>query len=504
MIPSSKTRKTLKQIHADGQAHGLKKTLGPFQLTMLGIGSIIGAGIYVMTGMAASLYAGPAILIAFAISGFACLFTALSYGELASVMPVAGSAYSYAYVSLGEVFAWVVGWLLLLEYGISDASVAAGFSGYVTSFLNDMGIHLPQAFTTSTLRTLSGTGQLVVGHSVDVVGGGVMLLVTGCLLFGVSENATLNAIIVLIKVLVLLVFIGVGLFHLHSANFVPFIPPSTGGFHFGIPGIFRASSIIFFAYVGFEAVSTAASEAHNPSRDVPIGIIVSLCVCTLIYMATAAVMIGVVPYGQLNVADPLAVAVNAMGVPWLASLLKLAAILGLFSVMLVLLYGQTRIFFVMAYDGLLPGFFSSLHPRFKTPWAGTMILGCVVAFAAATLPLDIISDLVSLGTAAAFGVVCFTVIWQRNTHPELERPFKVPLGGITIKGIWFGITPCLGILFCISMALPLMIDMVFSLVSGNPVPLLLLSAYLMIGAGAYFFYGRKHSRLSQHYKDLET
>ncbi|WP_203414791.1 APC family permease [Entomobacter blattae] len=485
-------------MQAELHSHGLKRSLGRFQLTMLGIGSIVGAGIYVMTGMAASVYAGPAILVSFVVAGLACLFTAFSYGELASVMPVSGSAYSYAYLSLGEVFAWGVGWLLLLEYGISDASVAAGFSGYLTSFLQDIGITMPQALVTPTLGT-TADGALVGHMSIDLLGAGAIGLVTFCLLLGVSENATINAIIVVIKILVLLVFVGLGVFYVHKANFTPFIPPATDGFHYGYSGIFRAASIIFFAYVGFEAVSTASSEARNPARDVPFGIIVSLLVCTLIYMATAAVMVGVVPYRELNVADPLAIAVNHMQMPWLGSILKLAAVTGLFSVMLVLLFGQTRIFYAMSYDGLLPAAFSKLHPRFATPWTGTLVIGVVVALATAFLPLDIISDLVSLGTATAFGVVCFTVIWQRNVHPELERPFKVPLGAIRIKNIWLGITPCLGIFFCLVMAGPLLIDMVLAFFRGNPVPLLLLLAYLLIGILAYICYGRKHSRLSKHY-----
>lgn len=492
-------RKSLAQIEAETNSHGLKRSLGALNLTMLGIGSTIGAGIYVMTGTAAANYAGPAILLSFLVAGLACLFTALSYGELASTMPVSGSAYTYAYASMGELAAWIVGWLLLLEYGISCAGVASGFSGYATSLLHDLGVTVPGWASTSFIQTLpgpNGTNLLDIGHGVNLVGAFASVVVTVLLVIGVSESATVNSIIVVLKVSVLLVFVVLGIKAIHPANWVPFIPPSQGGFRFGVPGIFRAASVIFFAYVGFEAVSTASAEARNPKRDVPIGIICSLVVCTVVYICVAAVMVGVVPYSQLNVADPLAIAVDAMHQSWLALFVKVGAVTGLCSVMLVLQYGQSRIFFTMARDGLLPQIFCVLHPRFRTPWLGTILLGIGVAAGTALLPIDIISDLVSLGTTTAFGIVCFTVIWQRNACPGLKPPFPVPLGAIRIRGLWIGIVPSLGILFALVMAGPLLIDMVTALLNHNPVPALLLVSYVAIGALCYILYGYRHSRLA--------
>ncbi|GFE92467.1 amino acid permease [Acetobacter persici] len=492
-------RKSLERIEQENGAQRLKRTLGPLQLTMLGVGSTIGAGIYVMTGTAAANYAGPSILLSFIVAGLACLFTALSYGELASAMPVSGSAYTYAYVSMGEACAWGVGWLLLLEYGISCAGVAAGFSGYAVSLLQDFGIQIPHALTTTTLQVIfdSAGRHISGGGRLDLVGAFSILVVTGLLILGVKESLRINTAIVFLKVGVLAVFVGVGLWQIHPSYWTPFIPPHEGGFRYGIPGIFRAASIIFFAYVGFEAVSTASSEARNPRRDIPAGIILSLLICTAVYMIVAAVLIGVVPWKLLDVADPLAVAVNAMHQSWLAFFVKIGAVIGLCSVLFGLLYAQSRIFFAMAEDGLLMPLFCTLHPRFCTPWVGTILLGVVVAIATATLPIDIIGDLVSLGTATAFGIVCFTVIWIRNTAPDFPRTFSVPGGGFTVKGLWIGYVPLLGILFCLIMAAPLFVDMIFALFSGDPVPATLLAIYCVCGWASYRFYGRKHSRLGQ-------
>ncbi|MBB2204831.1 APC family permease [Gluconacetobacter takamatsuzukensis] len=492
-------RKTIQQIESESQNHGLRRTLGPIQLMMLGVGSTIGAGIYVMTGTAAANYAGPAILLSFLVAGMACLFTALSYGELASTMPVSGSAYSYAYVSMGEGVAWAVGWLLLLEYGVSCAGVAAGFSGYATSLLHDLGVHVPTFLSTTLVQTLPTAhgASLLVAPRIDLVGALSVVVVTALLVLGIEESARINTLIVFIKVGVLMLFLFFGIRYVHPGNLLPFIPPSEGGFHFGVPGIFRAASVIFFAYVGFETVSTASSEARNPRRDVPLGIIGSLLFCTLVYMCVATVLIGVVPFRQLGVADPLAIAVDAIGQPWLALLVKVGAVVGLCSVILGLLYGQTRVFFTIARDGLLPPIFCRLHPTFRTPWVGTMVLGALVAVATATLPIDIISDLVSLGTAAAFGIVCFTVIWQRNARPDLPRPFSVPLGGIRIAGVWIGVAPALGILFCLIMAGPLFVDMIRALFNGNPLPMILLGTYVVLGILSYVFYGHSHSRLGR-------
>lgn len=492
-------RKSLEQIEAETHTHGLKRSLGALNLTMLGIGSTIGAGIYVMTGTAAANYAGPAILLSFVVACLACVFTALSYGELASTMPVSGSAYTYAYASMGELAAWVVGWLLLLEYGISCAGVASGFSGYATSLLHDLGVDVPAWYSTPLVQTLPGphgTTLLDIGHGTNLVGAFASVVVTILLVIGVQESATVNSVIVVLKVSVLLVFVVLGISAIHPANWTPFIPPSEGGFRYGVPGIFRAASVIFFAYVGFEAVSTASAEARNPRRDVPIGIITSLAICTVVYLCVAAVMTGVVPFRRLGVADPLAIAVDAMGQPWLALFVKIGAVTGLLSVMLVLQYGQSRIFFTIARDGLLPRVFCVLHPRFRTPWLGTILLGFGVAAATALLPIDIIGDLVSLGTTTAFGIVCFTVIWQRNACPGLRPPFPVPLGGIRVRGIWIGTVPMLGIFFALVMAVPLVMDITDALLNHDPIPALLLLAYVVIGALCYGFYGYRHSRLA--------
>lgn len=495
-------RKSLERIEQENGAQRLSRSLGPLQLTMLGVGSTIGAGIYVMTGTAAANYAGPSILLSFVVAGLACLFTALSYGELASAMPVSGSAYTYAYVSMGEAWAWGVGWLLLLEYGISCAGVAAGFSGYAVSFLQDFGVHIPHALSTTAMQVVFDGAHRHVSMSWqgDAIGAFSILVVTGLLILGVKESLRINTAIVFLKVGVLVVFVALGLWAIHPSYWTPFIPKYEGGFRYGLPGIFRAASIIFFAYVGFEAVSTASSEARNPRRDVPIGIVVSLLICTLVYIIVAAVLIGVVPWKTLDVADPLAIAVNAMKQPWLAVFVKIGAVVGLCSVLFGLLYAQSRIFFAMAEDGLLMPIFCNLHPKFKTPWIGTILLGGVVALATALLPIDIIGDLVSLGTATAFGIVCFTVIWIRNIAPESPRAFAVPGGGFYIKGFWVGYVPLLGMIFCLIMAAPLFIDMALALFAGDPVPALLLATYIVCGWACYRFYGRKHSRLGQEFK----
>ncbi len=493
-------RKPIADVEAEIASHGLKRTLGPLNLTMLGVGSTIGAGIYVMTGSAAAHYAGPAVLLSFLLAGLACAFTALSYGELASVMPVSGSAYTYAYVAVGEVFAWVTGWLLLLEYGISTAAVAAGFSGYATSLLADFGVHVPALLHSPLIETAQGAAggtTLVWSGGLDLVAAFASLLVTAILVIGVTESATVNSVIVVIKVSVLVVFVAFGVSAVRPSNWTPFIPAGTGGFHFGVPGIFRAASVIFFAYVGFEAVSCAAAEARNPRRDVPIGILGSLAICTVTYVLVAAVLTGIVPYQKLGVPDPLAIAVDAMHRPWLALLIKIGAVTGLCSVMLVLLYGQSRIFYTMSRDGLLPKLFHRLHPRFRTPWLGTILVGVATATAAATLPIDIISDLVSLGTTVAFGIVSFTVIWQRNARPDIIAPFRVPLGGMRVRGCWIGTVPALGIVFCVIMAAPLLIDLTTALFHGNPVPALLLLVYALLGAATYVGYGMRHSTLAR-------
>ena len=511
-------KKSVAQIQKEAAKSELKRTLGPINLMSLGIGAIIGAGIFVLTGQVAAANAGPAIMLSFVVAGIACGLAGLCYAELASTMPVSGSAYTYAYGTLGEVFAWIMGWLLVLEYGVAASTVAVGWSGYVVSILSDFGISQqlfpaiqyaggegPQWATPlvqlvqdagTTAFPLTGTFNLVAAVGIAAV--------CSLLVLGVSESANINNIIVVIKIVVLLTFIAVGIQYINPSNWVPFIPEATGQpGQFGVGGIFRGAAIIFFAYVGFEAVSTAAAEAKNPSRDVPIGILGALVVCTIIYMAVAAVMTGVVPYLELASPAPVAVAIDRMGLEWadtpiltpdgsplnlISFLIKIGAITGLSSVMLVLCYGQTRIFYTMARDGLLPRAFAVIHPKFRTPWIGTILLGVLIAVAASFLPISILGDLVSLGTAVAFSIVCLSVIFLRIKHPEMERPFKVP-GGIA--------TAVAGIIACLSLAAFNFWPMIQHAMDGNPLPLTILGCYAVVGAIIYAAYGFWHSKLAK-------
>ncbi|PZO05180.1 MAG: amino acid permease [Alphaproteobacteria bacterium] len=512
-------KKSVVQIQKEAAKSELKRTLGPINLMSLGIGAIIGAGIFVLTGQVAAAHAGPAIMLSFVVAGIACGLAGLCYAELASTMPVSGSAYTYAYGTLGEVFAWIMGWLLVLEYGVAASTVAVGWSGYVISILGDFGVAqslfptiqypggegpalatpLIQAVVTEAGSSfpLTGTFNLVAAIGIAAV--------CGLLVLGVSESAKINNIIVVIKIVVLLTFIAVGIGYVNPDNWVPFIPENTTGKfgEYGVDGILRGASIIFFAYVGFEAVSTAAAEAKNPSKDVPIGILGALFVCTLIYMAVAAVMTGVVPYLELASPAPVAVAIDRMGLEWanvpLASsptgelnlisfLIKIGAITGLTSVMLVLCYGQTRIFYTMARDGLLPRAFAVIHPKFRTPWIGTILLGVMIAVAASFLPISILGDLVSLGTAVAFSIVCLSVIFLRIKHPEMERPFKVP------GGVW---TAGAGIVACLCLAGFNFWPMVQHALDGNTIPLTILACYAAVGAAIYAVYGFAHSKLAK-------
>lgn len=469
-------RKSVALVQSQFHGEELHRHLGPINLTSLGVGCIIGAGIFVITGQAAAAHAGPAIILSFIIAGFVCAFAGLCYAELASVLPVSGSAYTYAYTVLGEIVAWVMGLLLVLEYGLAASTVAVGWSGYLVSFLADLGVVVPPALAapTGSLVTLAdGTTVTALLNLPALLGVG---LVTGLLVLGVSESARANNFFVILKVAVLLAFIVIGFFYVDKANWTPFIPPHQGGDEFAIQGVFRAAAIIFFAYVGFEAVSTAAAEAKNPQRDLPIGIIGSLGISTALYMLTALVLTGIVPFTLLAVPDPMSTAVDAIGLGWFSFLIKAGAILGLSSVMLVLLYGQTRIFYTMGKDGLLPPLFSRLHSKRKTPWINTVIVGGAVAAAAATTPIKVLGDLVSLGTLAAFAMVCISVMYLRVSHPELHRPFKVP---------FYPVTPILGVLTCAFL--------IFQMPLHN---FMLIGSYLVVGLGVYFLYGLRHSRIS--------
>lgn len=468
-------KKTVLTIQEESEKGELKRTLTAANLISLGIGCIIGTGIFVMTGQAAAQFAGPAIIISFLLAGLCCAFAAMCYAELASMLPVSGSAYSYAYASLGEITAWVVGWLMLLEYGIAGSTVAVGWSGYLVSFLKDFNIIIPPEWAAATgekITLASGAAGTAFFNAPAAIGLGV---VTTLLIVGVKESATVNNVIVFIKLLVILLFIGFGVFYINPDHWHPFIPQNTGEYgHFGWSGILRGAGYIFFAYVGFEAVSTAAQEAHNPQRDVPIGIIGSLTVCTLLYILVSLVLTGIVPYSTLNVPDPIAVAVDAIHLPWLAFTVKIGAICGLSSVMLVLMYGQTRIFYTMARDGLLPTVFSKVHPKFQTPYINTIVVGLISAVVAGMTPINDLGDLVNLGTLMAFTVICFTVLYMRNKEPDLHRPFKVPFAKVT---------PILGMISC-----GLLISTLYHTFI-NLIP------YFLLGFAIYFGYGHSHSKL---------
>jgi APA family basic amino acid/polyamine antiporter len=473
-------KKPVQLIQQESETSELKRTLSAANLVSLGIGCIIGAGIFVMTGQAAAQYAGPAIIISFVLAGLCCAFAGLCYAELASMLPVSGSAYSYSYASLGEIVAWVMGWLLLLEYGVAASTVAVGWSGYVVSFLGNFGIAIPEMLTTPTLQMDHDTHTLINTGGINLPALFGILSMTALLVVGVKESATVNNVIVCVKLAVVVLFVVIGAFYVNPDNWVPFIPENTGDTgRYGWSGILRGAGIVFFAYVGFEAVSTAAQEAKNPKRDVPIGILGSLFVCTLLYMAVALVLTGIVRYDTLNVADPIAKAVDAIQIPWLSFLVKIGAIAGLTSVMMVLLYGQTRIFYTMSRDGLMPPIFSRVHPKFQTPWINTLLVGSIIGVVAATTPIDILGDLVSLGTLTAFALICFTVLYLRKAEPNLPRPFKVPFSP------YF---PVLGILFCGYL--------IFGLLS-NPITVQFYVYYLVVGLVIYFAYSHKHSKLQK-------
>ncbi len=486
-------RMPIELLRHDAQDDGLKRALGPIHLLLLGIGCILGAGIYVLPGTAAAEFAGPAVMLSFVIAGAACALTALCFAELASVMPVSGASYTYCYASLGEVYAWALGWLLMLEYGLAGSLLGVGFSSYLVSLLHDFGVVVPGVFSSSMIQA-AGAGFVAVG-ALNLVAVAAILAVGIVLMIGVSESARVNAVLVTIKILVLAGFIAAGVSSIHVSNWVPFLPPNEGGFRYGWPGVFRAASILFFAYLGFNTVSTAASEARNPQKDVPFGIVGSLVVCGILYIIVAAVMTGVVPFRRLGVPDPIAVAMDAVGHPKIAMLVKLGALTGLSSVLLVNAFGQSRITFAMARDGLLPQLFANIHRRLRTPWLGIAVLSLISAVLAAVFPLSLLADLISLGTGAAFIIAAISLIWLRNTRPELERPFRVPLGGVRIRGMWVGYVPAAAILMCILMIAPVVLDIGRQVWLGQPTAAIFLGVYVAIGALIYALYGRRRSRV---------
>jgi APA family basic amino acid/polyamine antiporter len=459
-IPAQLTRR--KSIAALSSAeNGLKKTLTGNDLTILGVGAIIGAGIFVLTGIAAAKFAGPAIIVSFVLAGIACALAALCYSELASMIPVSGSAYSYAYATMGELMAWVIGWDLVLEYALASSTVAIGWAGYLSSFLNSVGVHLPEYLTTAYL---ANPEQGFVNLPAMVI----ILLLTGLLVIGIRQSAVFNAIMVAIKLAVIVVFIFAGSGHIQTENWADFAP-------FGVGGIITGAGVIFFAYIGFDAVSTAAQEAINPEKDVPFGIITSLVVCTVLYILVAGVLTGVISYTELNVAAPIALAVDHIGMAWLSPLIKLGAIAGLTSVMLVLLMGQSRIFYSMSKDKLLPPLFAQIHPTFQTPHLSTVLVGVVVALLAGFMPIEKLGELVSIGTLFAFVLVCGGVWILRVRHPELNRAFKCPA---------VPYVPVAGIVVCLG------------LMAGLPSDTWVrLFIWLLLGFVIYFGYSFKHSEL---------
>ena len=472
-------RKSVTQLQADALTdQRLKRALGATNLTALGIGAIIGTGIFVLTGTVAAQNAGPAVVLSFVLAGVASIFAALCYREFASLVPMAGSAYTYGYATLGELFAWIIGWDLILEYALGAVTVSIGWSGYVVSFLRDIGINIPPALSAArgTLITLADGTQVTAIFNLPAVI--IIAIITLLLVIGISESARVNNVIVFVKVAVVLLFIFGAVHAVNPANWHPFIPPSTGvRGHFGWSGVTQGAGIVFFAYIGFDAVSTAAQEAKNPQRDMPIGIIGSLLICTVLYIAVSAVATGIVPYLQLDVPDPIAVAADHAGLGWMSAAIKLGAIAGLSSVILVMLLGQSRIFWTMADDGLLPEFVSRVHPKFRTPWIITILTGIVVAFFAALFTVREAGSLVSIGTLLAFVIVSIGVLVLRIREPHLPRTFKTP-------AVW--VVAPLGALS----ALYLMIALPWRTWER-------LIIWFVIGMVIYFFYGVRRSKLAQ-------
>jgi basic amino acid/polyamine antiporter, APA family len=456
-------RKPASALLAEAGPHagGLKRALGALDLTLLGIGAIVGAGIFVLTGVAAAEYAGPAVIVSFMVAGFACAMAALCYAEFAAMIPVAGSAYSYSYATMGELVGWIIGWDLVLEYAVGAAAVAVGWSGYLTVILNDLGVHLPVALTRAP-----GSAP---GAIIDLPALLIVMFITAVLYVGISESARFNSMIVFVKLLAVGVVIVVGAFFVRPTNWSPFAP-------LGWPGVMRGAAVIFFAYIGFDAVSTAAEEVIEPKRDLPIGILTSLFVCTLLYILVAAVLTGMVPARLIDLKAPLASAFVIRGLNAVAGIVSMGAVAGLTSVLLVLLLGQSRIFYAISRDGLLPSIFSRVHPRFRTPYVPTVLTGAAVGLTAAMLPIQDIAELTNIGTLFAFVLVCIGIWILRYVEPGLNRPFRTPL---------VPLVPILGVLFCgyLMANLPVVTWIRFFV-------------WMVAGLFIYFSYGRYHSRLS--------
>ena len=465
----------LRQVDATvAEAHQLKRSLGAVHLTMIGIGCIIGAGIFVITGTAAAEHAGPAVLVSFVIAGLGCFFAGLCYAEFAALIPESGSSYTYAYATMGRFMAWFIGWNMVLEYLVSAATVSVGWSGYFVSLLAQFGLHIPAALTSAPVVGTGLTDLHMTGALMNLPAMALVLFLSIFLIVGVRESATFNGLMVFIKTGVVILVIVFGLSYVHFSNLQPFIPPNQGPGKFGISGILAASGMIFFAYIGFEAVSVAATEARNPKRDLPIGILGSLGICTVLYMLMALVLTGITDWRTLDVPNPVSFAVAKIPhLAWLEGPVNVGALVGLASVTFVSLYGQSRVFYSMARDGFLPPSFASVHPRFKTPHVGTIITGAFAFALAAIFPLDILADLVSIGTLVAFIAVCVGILILRYTAPKAKRPFRIPF-------VWF-VAPA-GVAFCGVMA--------WSLSDATKWRLVI---WTIIGVVIYFAYGIRHA-----------
>ncbi|HQR39307.1 MAG TPA: amino acid permease [Blastocatellia bacterium] len=487
------TPKPLHKFHEElKDGHRLKRVLGPLQLTTLGIGAIIGTGIFVLTGVAAHDKAGPALMLSFVVAGIACIFAAMCYAEFAAMVPVAGSAYTYAYATLGELFAWIIGWDLVLEYAVGSATVANGWSHYFQDFIGLLGIHLPKAITGAPFDYDPVVGHIVsTGTVLNLPAMLITFALTVILVKGVQESASFNAVMVISKLGVVLFVIVVGAFYINPANWTAdFAPYGYTGVSFfghiltgqtdagGAPlGMVAGAATIFFAYIGFDAVSTQSEEAKNPQKDVPIGIITSLVVCTILYILVAAVLTGMVPYNKIDINAPVSQAFASVGLPWAQFLISIGALTGITSVLLVMLLSQPRVLLAMARDGLVPpGFFGDVHPKFKTPWKSTILTGLFVASMASFLPLRILAELVNIGTLLAFVIVCAAVLIMRRTNPDAHRPFRVPFSPLF---------PILGILICLLLMFSLPVENWYRLI-----------VWLLVGFLIYFFYGKKHSHLA--------
>jgi APA family basic amino acid/polyamine antiporter len=480
------TRKTVATLQQEAETdHSLRRALGALNLTMLGVGAIIGTGIFVLTGTVAAQNSGPAVVLSFIFAGVASVFAALCYAEFASVVPIAGSAYTYGYATLGELFAWIIGWDLILEYALGATTVAIGWSGYVVSFLDGIGVHIPAALQAApgTIVHLADGSTVTAVFNLPAVF--VIAIITALLVIGIRESANVNNLIVFVKVGVVVLFIALVVWHINPQNWTPFIPPNTGvREHFGFTGVMTGAGIVFFAYIGFDAVSTAAQETRNPQRDMPIGIIGSLIICTVLYILVSGIATGAMSYKQLDVPDPIAVVADHVGLGWMSQLIKLGAIAGLSSVILVMLLGQSRIFYTMARDGLLPQFVNKVHPRFRTPYVTSIITGIAVAVASGFLNIREAASLVSIGTLLAFVIVSLGIIVLRRREPELHRPFKTPV---------YWLTAPLGALSATYLMISLPLETWMRLI-----------IWFVLGMIVYFSYSRRHSHMSLAEKSQAT